>query len=87
MAETLDVLGAVQRQLSDAVERLRDASARSAVLAEGTNWRTEAATAFHTTADAWRLDVARLAGIVEDARGEVGTVRVRLEVRVWGHGL
>lgn len=85
-AQTLETLRSVHAQLNDAVARLDDASRTSRLLAEQTNWRTDAATLFHTNADAWRRDVARLSGAVESARDDVGRVRARVESHLWGYG-
>ena len=86
-AELLSALETVRRQLGDAVERLDEASARSASLADQTIWRTDAATLFHATAEVWRRDVATLSGSVEGAQDEVARVRARVEAHAWKHGL
>ena len=85
--ETLDVLALVRRHLDESIGRLLEVSARSAGLAEQTDWRTDAATAFHTTAETWRRDVAALVPIVEDAREDLDLARARMEAHAWRHGL
>ncbi|MCR2808340.1 MULTISPECIES: hypothetical protein [unclassified Microbacterium] len=86
-AEDLDVLDLVRRQLGDAIDRLRQVSARSAGLADQTRWCTDAATVFHSTADSWRRDVAALVPLVEDARDALALARARSEADAWRHGL
>ena len=86
-AETLEALATVERQLTDAAGRLDDLSARSAAVADRTNWRTDAATMFHETAEAWRAEVAALSGFVGRARDDLGRVRARMEAHVWEHHL
>jgi uncharacterized membrane protein len=84
-AQALETLRSVHTRLNDAVTRLDEASRTSRVLADQTNWRTDAATLFHTNADAWRGDVARLSGAVESARDDVARVRARVESHLWGY--
>jgi hypothetical protein len=86
MAHSLDMLEAAQRRLSDAVTRLKDATGRSRHLADQTDWRTDAATMFHFTADALRRDVARLSERVESVRDEVRSTRARVEADMWRPG-
>ena len=83
----LEVIDSVQRQLGDAVGRLTDVSARAVGVANETDWRTDAATAFHSDADTWRRDVSTLSGAVDDARGEVGRLRSRIEEHIWRDGV
>jgi hypothetical protein len=80
---TIEVLGTIDRQLGDAVQRLTQAAARAGVLAEQTDWRTDAAMRFHASADAWRHEVAALTGLVDAARDEVSRARQSLEVLAW----
>jgi uncharacterized protein YukE len=80
---TLEALASIQRQLGDALTRLADASSRAAGVADQTAWQTDAATLFHSAADAWRRDVVALPGAVEAARDDVGRVRTRLEALTW----
>jgi uncharacterized protein YukE len=83
---TSDALSTIQRQLSEAISRLTDASARAARVADQTDWRTDAATRFHASADDWRRDVAALPDVVESAREEVARARTRFEALAWGFG-
>ena len=80
---TLETLASIQRQLTDALTRLADASVRSAGVAGQTAWRTDAATLFHAAADEWRRDVAALSGAVAAARADVGRVITRIEALTW----
>jgi hypothetical protein len=79
----IEAIGTIQRQLGEAVQRLTQAAAKAGALAEQTDWRTDAAVRFRTSADAWRHDVAGLVGVVEGARDEVSRARQRLEVLTW----
>lgn len=83
VVHTIEAVDVIQRQLSEAVERLRHASARANGLADQTDWRTDAATRFHASADAWRHDVAGLASLVEGAGEEVSRARLRVESLAW----
>ena len=83
---SLEQIASVHRQLGDAVARLADAAARAVRVAGETDWRTDAATLFHSEADAWRSDVAALSGAVDDARDDVGRLRSRIEAHAWGYG-
>jgi hypothetical protein len=85
-AHTLETLAAVQRQLDDAENRLSDVAARAVGVSEQTHWRTDAAVLFHAIAEAWRLDVASLAGEVSRAREHLGRdcARAEAQVRWWG---
>lgn len=83
---TLETLGAVQRQLAEAVSRLTDAAMRAAGVADQTRWRTDAATVFHATAESWRRDVAALADTVDDAREQVGSDCARALGQAWWWG-
>jgi hypothetical protein len=85
-AHTLETLGAVQRQLAEAVSRLTDAARRAAGVADQTRWRTDAATVFHATAESWRHDVASLADSVESAREHVGRECARVQGQPWWWG-
>jgi len=85
-AHTLEILGAVQRQLRDAESRLSDVAARAVALSEQTHWRTDAATRFHANADAWRSDVASLADKVAGASEHLGRDCARVEAQVWWWG-
>ena len=84
---SLEQIASVHRQLGDAVARLADAAARAVRVADETDWRTDAATLFHTEAEAWRRDVAALSGAVDDARDDVGRLRARIEAHAWGYGV
>jgi uncharacterized protein YukE len=79
----IEAADTIQRQLSDAAQRLRHASARANGLADQTDWRTDAATRFHASADSWRHDVAALAHLVEGAGDEVSRARLRVESLAW----
>lgn len=85
-AVTLEQLRWVERQLGEAAGRLMDARSRSRHLAEKTNWRTDAATAFHAKAESLRRSVAGLGEELEFTRDEIRRVRVRVEAEAWGHG-
>jgi len=85
-AQTLEALGSAERRLSEAVTRLKDVTGRSRHLAAQTDWRTDAATIFHATADAWRRDVARLSEHVESVRDDVRTMRARIDAHTWSCG-
>ena len=84
---TLEVIATVQRQLGDAVARLAEVSARARRVADETEWKTDAATLFHTDAEAWRQEVATLSDSVDDARDQVGRLRARIEEHVWRYGV
>lgn len=83
---TSEALGVIQRQLSDAISRLADVSARAVRVADQTDWRTDAATRFHASAADWRRDVAALPDVVDGARTEVSRARLRIETLAWGFG-
>jgi ubiquinone biosynthesis protein UbiJ len=83
-ARALEALASLQRQLGEAVSRLEAAAARAIGLAEQTDWRTDAATLFHESAEAFRREVATLASDVEGARDDLGRIRARLEAQAWG---
>jgi uncharacterized protein YukE len=83
---TSEALGVIQRQLSDAISRLADVSARAARVADQTDWRTDAATRFHASAEEWHHDVAALPDVVDSARTEVSRARLRIETVPWGFG-
>jgi len=83
---TSEALGVIQRQLSDAISRLADVAARAARVADQTDWRTDAATRFHASAEDWRRDAAALPDVVDGARDEVARARVRTEALAWGFG-
>lgn len=82
-ARILDALASAQRQLGDAVDRLRSVSVRARRLAHETHWRTAAADRFHADAESWRRDVAALAGDLDDAYDEIGRVFLRVEALAW----
>lgn len=84
---TLETIESVQRQLRDAATRLADVSARALRVAAETDWRTDAATLFHTDAERWRQQVGALSDGVEDARDDVGRLRARVEAHAWGCGV
>ena len=83
----IEVLSTIERQLREAVVRLTDVSARSARLAGQTDWRTDAATRFHVSVDAWRHEVAGLSAYVEGANGDVARERARIEALAWRYGV
>jgi len=83
LTRTLETLASLERQLGAAVIRLDDVSARAVRVAGETDWRTDAATAFHTEAEAWRRGVATLSGAVADARDELRRLRARIEAHAW----
>ena len=85
--EALDTLASIQRQLDDAVDRIADAAGRSVRLAEQTDWRTDAATAFRTGADRWRRDVATLSTLVQLARDDVERACRRIGAGAAGFGM
>ena len=82
----IEVLSTIERQLREAIARLSDASARAARLADQTDWRTDAATRFHVSADAWRHEVVGLSAHVEGANEEVARERAHLEALAWRYG-
>ena len=82
----IEVLSTIERQLREAIVRLSDASARAARLADQTDWRTDAATRFHASADAWRQEVAGLSAHVEGANEDVARERSRVEALAWRYG-
>ena len=85
VAQALETLISVQRQLADAAGRLADVAARATGVAAQTDWRTHAATAFHATAEAWRRDVGTVADEVDRAAEEVGRDRARIATQAsWG---
>jgi hypothetical protein len=83
---TSEALGVIQRQLSDAISRLADVSARAVRVADQTDWRTDSATRFHASAEDWRREVAALPDVVDGARTEVSRARLRIETLAWGFG-
>ena len=83
----IEVLSTIERQLREAIVRLSDVSARSVRLADQTDWRTDAATRFHVSADAWRHEVARLSAHVQGANEDVARERARIEALAWRHGV
>ena len=85
--EALATLTSIQWQLDDAVDRIAAASGRSVRLAEQTDWRTDAATAFGTGADRWRRDVAALSADVRLARDDVERACRRIGAGAAGFGM
>jgi hypothetical protein len=80
----IEALSTIERQLREAIARLSDVSARAARLADQTDWRTDAATRFHASADAWWHAVAGLSAHVEGASGDIARERARIEALTWG---
>lgn len=74
----LETLASVQRQLGQALSRIREASARSPGLVDQTAWRTDAATLFHASAEAWHRELTAAADAVAAARDEVAGSRSRI---------
>jgi hypothetical protein len=82
----IEVLSTIERQLREVIARLSDVSERAVRLADQTDWRTDAATRFHASADAWRHDVAGLSAHVEGANEDVARERSRVEALTWRYG-
>ena len=80
------VLSTIERQLREAIVRLSEVSARAVRLADQTDWRTDAATRFHVSADAWRQEVAGLSAHVDGAYEGVARERARIEALAWRYG-
>jgi len=83
----IEVLSMIERQLREAIVRLSDVSARAVRLADQTDWRTDAATRFHASAEAWRHEVGGLPARVEGANEDVARERARIEALAWRYGL